>query len=191
MSIELQTEELLANLKVGKSHAFERLYKDYYPMIAKHIRNNNGKEEDAQDIFQETLIVFVKSIQKSDFKLTAKIGTYLYSIAHRMWLYKLRGNKSTSSMEKDGKTIDLIDTGEFELEEKQQYEDKHILMAKILNELKEDCQQLLKSFYFKKRSLSEIAQKMDYTAAFIKVKKNRCMNAFRKLIETSPEFKNL
>jgi RNA polymerase sigma factor (sigma-70 family) len=191
MSVELQTGDLLASLKEGKSHAFERLYKNYYPMIAKLIRNNNGKEEDAQDIFQETLIAFVKSIQKPDFELSAKVGTYLYSIAHRMWLYKLRGNKSTASLEKDGKTMDLIDGGEIELEEKQQYEEKHILMAKILNELKDDCRQLLKNFYFKKRSLSEIAQTMDYTAAFIKVKKNRCMNAFKKMIEASPEFKNL
>jgi RNA polymerase sigma factor (sigma-70 family) len=184
-------ENLLNDMKAGKSQAFEQIYKDYYRMTATYVKNNNGTEDDAKDIFQEAIMVLVKNFKKTDFKLTAKLSTYLYSISRQLWLYKLRGKKNYPTLDISEGKEPFIDLEDEELTRKQYKEQKHVLIETILEQLKEDCKELIKSYYYKKLSLGVIAKQMDYTSAFVKVKKNRCMNAFKKKIEQNPDYKNL
>ena len=43
----------------------------------------------------------------------------------------------------------------------------------------DDCKKIITAFYFQKLSLKEIADWLDYTDNFIKVKKKRCMDALK------------
>src|SRR5688500_5506226 len=101
-------EELLNRLKRNEDSAFKAVYKDIYPMVLKYVRGNNGNHEDAEDIFQEMLIAFLKKLHTPGFELTARLSTYLFSIAKNLWLYRLRSMKNTSEL---GEAVDLQDDG--------------------------------------------------------------------------------
>ncbi len=63
-------------------------------MVLKLIRDNKGTEEDAKDIFQETVIaIFRKIREKSDYEIRRDFATFLYSIARWLWLKQLRSMK--------------------------------------------------------------------------------------------------
>ena len=103
---------LLEGLKRGESSAFEQVYRRYYRMVENYVLKNNGLEDDAQDVFQETLMALVKSIQKPDFQLSAKLSTFIYGISSRIWLLKLRNRKEvlpldTQALERDNSESDL------------------------------------------------------------------------------------
>ncbi|MCP4440728.1 MAG: sigma-70 family RNA polymerase sigma factor [Aureispira sp.] len=175
--------ELLDQLRLGKSTAIKEVYKMAYPVCAKFITNNNGTTDDAKDLFQEVLVVFLKKLRLPDFVLTAAIPTYMYAITRNLWLKQLRKHSK--------KPIDLVlDEPEShvplvqvdELEEKVLIEAKHEHISEVLATIKEDCQKLLVAFYFKKMSLKEIAKEMDYSDGFVKVKKKRCMDGFKKKV---------
>lgn len=174
---------LLEQLRLGKSDAIKEVYKMAYPACAKFITNNNGTTDDAKDLFQEVLVVFLKKLRDPNFELTAGISTYIYAINRNLWLKHLRKHHK--------KPVDLILdepeqyvplAHEDELEEKMVLEAKHEHISQVLATIPKECQQLLISFYFKKMPLKVIAQAMNYSDGFVKVKKKRCMDSFKKKV---------
>ena len=79
-----QDEKIILELKKGNHKVFKLLYQ-YYPMISNMIKKNNGSEEDAKDVFQDAIIIFYKKCLEPQFKLTARISTFLYAIAQKKW----------------------------------------------------------------------------------------------------------
>lgn len=176
---------MLEALKAGKRQAFEDLYREYYKMIFKLITTNNGSSDDAQDIFQESLIVLVKNLRKEDFELKAKLGTYLYSIARNLWLYRLRGTKNIHNIALEDAGAQHLALDEEEIVRKRVNEKRYEVMADKLAELKADCRKIIVESFKKGRALKELAAEMGYTDAFIRVKKNRCMNEYRKRVQAA------
>ncbi len=188
----MKEETLIEALKKGEHTAYEYAYRQYFPMIRDYLTKNNGSKEDAHDIFQETLIVLVKQLRKPTFKLSAKLGTYLYAIARKMWLYKLRGKKEVDSLdarEDKEKLLGAVDVDGIEI--KQVFEKKYQLVQEVLKTLTEECQKVIISFYFKQLPLKEIEANLNYSKGFGKLKKKRCMDGFKKLVLAHPESKTL
>jgi len=184
-------KELLNGLLNNNTKAFEEVYKRYYFMIEKYITNNNGNKEDARDVFQDVLIALIKSIHSPNFELNkgVKLSTYIHAIARNIWHTKLRANKKIPISNDGLENLNSVDISN--LDEINRYERKHVLMAKIFREIKEDCKKLLESYYFKKIPLKEAAKLFGYSLGFVRVKKNRCMNDFRKRVIENQEYINL
>ena len=73
-------QDIIELIRTNKSEkALRSLYK-HFPMMQKIIRHNGGNTQDAEDVFQEALIILVRGIKENDFTLTAKLSTYLFSI---------------------------------------------------------------------------------------------------------------
>ena len=58
---------ILNRLKSEEGASFELLYEFYFPSIAAYIKLNSGNYEDAEDIFQETIIVLLHKVRQPDF----------------------------------------------------------------------------------------------------------------------------
>ena len=71
------------------------------------------------------------------------------------------------------------------------FEEKHALIAKVFDSISPDCIQLLKSFYFDQKPLKDLAAEMGLTDGFIRIKKMRCMEALKKLVENHPDYKKI
>jgi len=173
----------LEQIRAGESKAIKELYTIAYRSCANMIITNSGSEEDARDLFQEALLIFIKKLQTPDFKLTAQPKTYLYAVCRNLWLKQLekrKKRKKTIQLDDPNNLIPLIDIDE--IEEKKIIETKHELIDQILQQLKGDCKQLLLAFYFKKMPLKKIAKRMDYSDGFVKVKKKRCMDNLKKKV---------
>lgn len=179
-------------LQQGESKAIKTLYQIAYPSCANMIVSNNGSEEDARDLFQEAILVFIKKLQLPDFELTAQPKTYIYAVCRNLWLKQLQKRKKTKAIiqiDDPNNLIPLIQIDE--IEEKKAVEEKHELIGEILSQANEDCKQLLVAFYFKKMSLKEIAETMNYSSGFVKVKKKRCMDALKKKVLNAYAAKNI
>lgn len=182
--------DLVDALRNGEASAFEELYARYFKMAASFVQKNQGSDDDARDIFQETLFILVKKLRQADFQLTAKLGTYLYSIIRHLWLKRLKkkGRFQLAPQDDQEEKIAITDN---EIEVKEQFERKHELMADVLETLKEDCRKIILKSFYEKRSHKEIAEIMGYTAQFVRVKLHRCMERFRKQVRSHPDFENV
>lgn len=187
----MEEHTLLEQLRDGDAKAYRYIYKQFYRMIATYVGKNNGDDEDAKDLFQETILALMDNLRKPDFSIKVKVGTYFYSIARFIWIKKLKKRGLTTSIDTQSEGDKFIEISESVIEEKVQQEKKHELIAQKLGELGEVCRKIITDFYLKKKKLKEIAEEMGYTNDFVRVKRMRCMNKFKKNIQKDMAYHTL
>lgn len=167
---DLQIVELLKNRNYSK--ASEKLYR-YYPVVKKLIIRNSGTSEDAEDIYQEALIILIRKVTSTEFELTSSLDTYLYSICRFLWSEQLRKKSKTITVEFDAEKATVL-LSDLETLHKTELETK--MAENAFQLLGQKCKQLLQLFYVKKMAFKEIAIKMDYhTEKVAKNQKYRCL----------------
>jgi len=182
--MKLQTKhseiELIEAIKQEDNQALKLVYNANYHVIAHFIVNNNGTEQDAKDIYQESFVVFYEKIRDVGFELNCKIKTFIYSIARRLWLKRLgEKNKVVGKIDDFVEFIDLDGQSEEEIDETEQ---QFRLMEESLQQLGEPCKSILKDYYINKLNMQKIAKKMGYTNADnAKTQKYKCLMRLKKL----------
>ncbi len=181
----------LAELQKGSPRAFEELYLKYFRMVEDMIFKFNGTSEDAKDIFQEALFVFVKKLREPDFVLTSKASTYLYAIARNLYFKKT--GRPTVEISMDEQHFNFVAQAEPSEDSLSPHAKDAMLtvMTEQMALLEEDCRSVILYSFYQGLSHAQIAGLTGYTEAFVKVKKFRCLEYLRKLIKGTDVFKNL
>ena len=149
---------LLKQLKDEQNTSFELLYRLYYPTVAVHVTRNSGSTADAEDIFQETIIVLLQQVRKPDFVLTASLKTYLFAIARNLWLNRLRATGKAPISGLDA----LAEPGENADFDQEPEPDRARFMARWLTNITRHCQQILNAIFFHNESMDSLMQTMGW-----------------------------
>lgn len=181
----LHTEQdLLIELAAGKRSATEYIYRQHFNTVTKWILGNGGSEDDATDIYQEAMVILYEKAQSEDFRLTCKIGTYLFAISKNLW-YKRLQQLQRSPLRLPGNAG--LDEGfdrasEDDVNAHKERELHYSQLYAALEKLGEPCSSLLKAFYHKDKSMQEIALDFGYTnPENAKTQKYKCLARLRKL----------
>jgi RNA polymerase sigma factor (sigma-70 family) len=170
----MNDQEILVRLKQGDENTLDLLYKQNYRMMIKLIVKNNGSEEEAKDIYQESLIVLWQKIRDPNFILTSKISTYLYSICLNLWRKELERKKRFSYEIKE--EVDIIDMDR---------DERIKIINKCIQQLGETCRDVLTYYYFDRLSMVEIAEKMGFANSDTsKTKKYKCKKELDLLVKS-------
>ena len=51
----ISADDEIAQLKLGNEFLYRKIYKENFTLVLKLVLSNHGDEEDARDIYQETL----------------------------------------------------------------------------------------------------------------------------------------
>jgi len=180
----LTDDLLLQQLKTEDEASFRLLYTFYFPSVASYIKQNRGNNEDAEDIFQEAVIVLLQKVRHPDFVLTSALKTYLYAIAKNLWLKRLRTHKLISVGEWDNHQIES-ETFLFESEPEKSNEEK---MSLWLKKITDHCMQILKAIFYYQEPMDSLMKRMGWknrhTAANQQYK---CIQQIRKVKQKEEE----
>ncbi len=164
-----------------QNEVFKKLYAQYYPRTRQLVLNNNGNEQDAQDVFQESLIIAIEWIRDNKFREQSTIGTFIYAVCRNIWLKKLK--------RKHRRTVDLIEVENFEnneidaLSRSIDWEQRELLKEAI-RRLKKDCEKILTDFYYHNISMRQIALSFQLgSEQAARNKKYRCLKYLMKTLE--------
>lgn len=180
-------EQLGQNDSIDKEPVFRYLYKAYYAMIEQYVLKNNGTDEDAKDIFQDTLICFYSNVKQGTYKHQAKISTYLFAVAKNLWLKKLRREKRALSYIDEQVKEETCTSANALLA--LEFSDRQVVLANLLKQAGDKCLQLLKSFYFEKMTMLEIANRMGLASKDVaKNQKSRCLKKLKLIVRSNPYY---
>jgi len=172
-------EQFIEGLRTGDNEVLSALYRKYYQVVLKFIVNNNGTEEAAKDIYQETVIVLYENALNPAFGLRCQLQTYIYSVARKLWLTHLRKNGRNFLFREDGEA-EVADIAS-DIDEHLAREKDILKMNEGLELLGEPCSTLLRDFYTARMSMDEIAEKFGYTNADnAKNQKYKCLQRLKK-----------
>jgi len=180
-------EAIIDGLKKRDSGIISYVYKEYYPTIKFLITTNSGTETDAEDVFQDALMVLFKKIAREDLFLTSSFKTFLYSICRNLWLQRLDRRVFRNEF------LEMEDLSELQdnlyLEQPEEEHEKYRLFQQHFLKLSEDCQKILQLF-LGKTSLKEIAEIMGFkTEKYAKTRKFMCKEKLKNSIINDPNFK--
>ena len=77
--------KIIADLKTENNFAFGKLYQDNFGKISNFVQKNSGNQADAEDLFQNAMMVLVEKLRQDNFQLAASINTYVYAICKNLW----------------------------------------------------------------------------------------------------------
>lgn len=144
------------------------LYKKW-PEIKRFMKLIGCKANDAEDIFQEALVIYCRKKEDSSFFLTTDPYFYVRNTCKLLWYNQARkeGKQQTFELEKD---VAEIDDDWF------QKEMKLSRLEKAIQQLGEQCRELLQLFYGSGWNMSEIAKKIGLRNDKVaKAQKYRCL----------------
>ena len=183
--IHYSDEAILEGLRLRSDYIINFIYKEYFPLIRFLVTENGGSGEDAEDVFQDGIIIIYNKISLNQLKLTSSFKTYMYSVCRNLWLQKL--NKRKAIFDKLTDVEEYIDLPKDMLQEAslEEAELHRIIQVHFLS-LADDCQKLLRLFT-KNIPLREIASMLGYkTEKYAKTRKYLCKEELKKRIASDP-----
>ena len=155
-------------------HAILQLYRDHAEITRSFIKGKGGTEQDADDIFQETVVSFIDSVQKSKFRQESGIRTFLISISKNLWYNEIRRRQRAGNRERLFEADrDQEDSGVQEIIQDRELKKQ---LNQLLQDLGDSCRKILELFYYENLSMKEIVLHLHYeNEQVVRNKKYKCL----------------
>lgn len=182
---------LIRSGKEGRDAVIRKLYYDDSLINRIHgvIRKYGGKKEDFEEIFNTTLMQFVKSVVRNkDLEFSTDISSYLCGIAKYVWLGELkkRNKHHTFNIEDQ---FDLAD--DYTPETLLIDHSKKEIIHNLLHRLGHNCKEVL-MYWANGYKMSEIAKLMNYKSeGMVRKKKHNCFKELLLTVENNPDVKKI
>ena len=165
--------------------AILQLYQDHATITRSFIMGKGGTEQDADDIFQETVVSFIEIVKKGSYRQEASIKTFLVSVAKNIWLNEVKRRERSEFREKQfeyGRDQKEVDVSYYisDLEKKRQ-------LRELVYKLGEPCRKILMLFYYENLSMKEIVDHLPYeNEQVVRNKKYKCLQQLIAIIKENP-----
>lgn len=155
-------------------------------MIRMLVLQNGGTSEDAHDIFQDSLIIMLETIDDGKFVLTCKFKTYFYCVCENLWKQVLHKRRVAANYlvrkESDDPESDISEAMD------------HSIYEEIFREVFESMDQVSKdilNLYWQDVSPQEIAAKLGYTYGYVRKKKCDAQNELTEKVKNHPGYRKI
>jgi RNA polymerase sigma factor (sigma-70 family) len=174
--------QLLQGIAAGTRQATAQVYRQHYPTVMHWIANAGGGEADAADIFQEAMVVLFEKARNEDFRLTCRIGTYLFAICKHLWYKRLEQRRRMPGAMPEVMGGGFEAAYEDDIKVHEEREEHYAQLDVALDALGEPCRSLLRAFYHQDKSMQEIAADFGYTNPDnAKTQKYKCLMRLKKI----------
>lgn len=166
--------------------AIKQLYEDHGSIARSFIMGKGGTEQDADDIFQETVVSFIDAVRKGKFRQESGIRTFLISISKNLWYNEIRRRQRAGHREKlyvaDFETSDVV------IDDVIGNRELKLQLGQMLNELGKSCKKILELYYYENLSMKEIVSQMHYeNEQVVRNKKYKCLQQLTDKMKQNPE----
>ena len=106
--IQLTDDQLVALYSNGNTKAFDTLLSRYQDKLYSYIKFVVRNRDLADDIFQDTFVKALVTLQKGSYPSTGKFGAWLTRIAHNLIIDYFRQDKNENTVSNDAQEYDLL-----------------------------------------------------------------------------------
>lgn len=183
-TIHSEDERYLEGIFQSNSEVLRELYREWRPGIIRHVQTKGGNAQDADDVFQDAMVVLYRKIKTGKLTLTSRLSTYFYGIAKKVWLKKRTRRLRKQSPTEPSREYATEDNVEALLEKTERYR----FFREKLRALGSDCRQILEMF-ITGESMEKIARAMGFASAgYAKKRKFYCKQKLIRLIREDGRF---
>ncbi len=186
--MDKDTRKILNGIKDESREMLYLVYNDFFPWVENYVKNTGGSIHDAQDVFQDAMVVIFVNSRKDNFEIRFSFETYLYSISKYIWYKGIKRKKKKIRLDDFQK--DIADSNIDIADDYTKMEKRKLVLDQFML-LKPDCQRLLRLFY-DKTPISRITKLMNFSSdQYTKNRRNHCKGELIKAVWKNPRYKEL
>lgn len=169
-------QELLADLQKGDDDLYQRIFLAHFEDCMNYLkRQYNASHQDAYDASMDTLVVFCDRLKK---------GRVQYGNL-RFLFTQMAGQHYLKTAKSDSRTTELTDEWDVaDLSEPEMSAEVFAAFDQAWPQLGKDCRQLLKSFFYDRAKLKDIAKENGKSEAALRKQKQRCMSKLQTIFQS-------
>jgi RNA polymerase sigma factor (sigma-70 family) len=168
------------------SKVLSYLYANLLPKVRNHIIRNNGSKDEANDIFQDAVIILYRNAVEGKLENVMNISGFLFQIAKNLWINRAKQSGRIGSITDRESEIASSDDS---VVENMLSEEKRSALAELFALVGEKCLKLMELHLYEKKSMEEIGQLLNIGGPnAVKAQHYRCK---QKLIELMDERQDL
>lgn len=179
------TSKIIESIRSGKNQeALNYLYKDPLNKIRKFILRNSGTLDDANDVFQDAIIILFHYVKKGKYKEEYDLDGFLFRVAKNAWINLARKKQKVIKQEFTGYDVsDETDHLHDMIEE-----ERLSTFRSLFDKLEDNCKKILSYVIFEKKSMKEISALMGFKDDNVaKNQHYRCKKYFSKILMENKE----
>ncbi|MGQ9621147.1 MAG: RNA polymerase sigma factor, partial [Bacteroidales bacterium] len=170
-------------LRTRESYVVKYLSNRYMPVIRHMVVQMGGTSEDAQDIFQEGLVIILEKIDDRTFTLTSKFITLFYCICENLWKMVLLKKKAADNFIQSAETYQQ----EPDIDEQIDNEIYQAIFREAFDSLDDSGKKILR-LYWQGKSPSEIADMLGFTYGYVRKKKSTAQAELTEKVKKHPDY---
>ena len=159
--ITLSDEKLVVLYANGENQAFDVLVERYKDRVYSYIYHSVKCEDLADDIFQDTFVKAITTINQGKYTENGKFLPWIFRIAHNLIIDYFRQEKSENTQSCDTEDVDILnrkDLSESTIEEQIVTEQIYQAVKHLVYALPKSQRDVLTMRYYKNMSFKEIAE---------------------------------
>jgi RNA polymerase sigma factor (sigma-70 family) len=165
--------------------AIRHLYRTQYKLTSVYIRQNSGTDQDAEDIFQEVILVFIDILKKDKFRGDSSVSSFLYALTRNIWLNELK--KRGRSKQRDEVFEKAKDQTDLDVSHLIANRELKTQLMQTVQSLGETCKKILLAFYFENLAMREILKTLNYeNEQVVRNKKYKCLKQLEQMLAARP-----
>ena len=170
-------------LLADRERALTQLYRRAFPPVRRLVQRQGGSAQDAQDVFQDALVILYEQAVGGTLELTAAASTYLLSIARHRWQHELRRRARLPYEALPD------DPAELAAAEAEAAPEPTVAVLDYVQRLGARCQQVLLAFYYFGQPLAQIAETHGYRSVrSATVQKFKCLERLRESVRAAFDY---
>ncbi|GAB3878514.1 hypothetical protein GCM10028824_40590 [Hymenobacter segetis] len=176
-------------LLADREQALTRLYHRAFPPVRRYVGNHGGTAQDAQDVFQDALVILYEQAVGGTLVLTASASTYLVGIARNLWHHeqRRRARLPHEALPDDAEPLAVLAA-----EEVEDSAEPAFAVLDYVERLGEKCRNVLLAFYYFQQPLTQIAQANGYRSVrSATVQKFKCLERLRNSVRRAFTAENI
>ncbi len=167
--------------------AIALLYKYSFPKIKSYIAGNSGNLQDAEDVFQDTIIIFYKYVKSKKFDESNDVDAIVYTIARNLWINRVKRSRKVAFQE------EIVEVKDFEpaMAERDIIDaERKEFIYNTFGQLGAKCKDILVQVIYYQASMKDLVKILGYsTEDSAKTQHYKCKQKLMELVGKNKGFK--
>lgn len=173
--MKITAKNITSHFRANRETVFEQLYHNCFPQVARMVRALGGNQVDAEDIFQDCLLVLYEKSLSGKLNIQSSINAYVLGIAKHLWVRQQRNDTHLLELNPQ---INIPETT-FHVPERPK-----LRFFKLMEAVGKKCMELLQAFYYQHLSAQQLADDFGFRSArSATVQKHKCLEKVRNQVK--------
>lgn len=173
----------LDGLVQNNNAVVKEIYSKFSGKVKRYIINNSGTEDDAGDIFQESLIDIYNQAKYKKLVLSCPFEPFLLLVCKRKWLNEIKKRAILPVTNNEDDLLSVSEDVFLQADELAEKQEQSQLYLRMFKKLSDRCKEII-TLSLSDEHQEKVASQLGVTYGYLRKKKSECISSLVQMIKS-------